>query len=147
MSVVTTLKVNPIEDLGWVLHQSIIGDKIISDLFHFLHTLKKMQDQGFIKSFVKMPPEGGIWFLKMNEIRYKKIQGKWRTQNPYNVSDNRIDLLYQNIRIFDHWDQEKKQAAKTHYKNFHGIVTKTIRNIQVHKPAKKIPYSNNGENT
>lgn len=144
---VASFRVAPIEDLGYVLYQSLIGDKIVADLFHFLYTLKKMQDQKFIEGYAEMPSEGGIWFLKMNETGYKHIRGKWHTQNPYRVSDERINLLFGNIQIFDQWDQQKKQAAKDHYKSYHGIITETVRNFKAYKPAKQVLPCKDGKHS
>ena len=126
MPILAQFNIDPIENLGHVLHLSILGDKVISDIFHFFYTLRKMQDQGFIEEYVEIPPQGGIWFLKMNETRYKYINGKWETQKPYRVSKQRLDFLLEKLPICSEWSPEEKRLAKRYYTDYHERIAKTF---------------------
>lgn len=125
--------IEPIENLGLVLHESILGDKVISDIFHFCYTLKEMADLGFIEKIADISSKGGIWFLKMNETRYKHIKGKWRTQEPYLVTEDRLQTLFDHLETFSQWSTEEKKLAKHYYYTYHGNIAENFRKISIHE--------------
>lgn len=123
---VATFEIEPVDAIEIAVHYSMISDRHISDIFHLFYTLKRLQDQELIDEFVQIPDKGAVTFLKMNEPRYKKINGQWKKQPPYNIPDNRLHTL---IEAVDVWTAEEKQKVRDYYKGYHGNTTKNFRNI------------------
>lgn len=130
--------IEPIENLGLVLHESILGDKIISDIFHFCYTLKEMSDLGFIEEIADISSKGGIWFLKMNETRYKHINGRWHTQERYLVSEERLDQLFNALETFKEWSPTERNLAKHYYYTYHGNIAEKFRKIAIHETSQPV---------
>lgn len=135
MPVLAKFIVEPEDQIGQVLHESMLGDRVISDAFHFFFTLNKMQEEEFIEEFVTIPKKFGIWFLKMNEPVYKYVGGKWLTQDAYRVSQERLSQLFEKFPVMRNWTDEEKLLAKRYYRDYYGIVAKNQGNLSPHKLA------------